>query len=313
LDSVGQKSKRTSLQKESLDTRTVNNDRIVLVDGNYLAYFIRHSNLMNLSYSSAQTGVIFGFLRHLLVLATSLNTTKIAIAFDSKRSVRKMVYKEYKATRSYYKTDLDKEIDRMMWEQVEDLQDLLPSIGFVDVYKVPGYEADDIAGVFALRKLDNGAELVIVSEDSDLFQLLKEDVSLYSLRKKSFFRKGDFEKKYDIEPKYWDMVKAIGGCSVDNVKGIEGIGEKRAIAYLNGKLVGSMKERIKKSQDIINRNINLVKLPHVGIVDHITTIPTDEVKEVRLEVGEFENLCKTLGFYTFLKDDNYSRWIRVFG
>jgi len=142
-------------------------------------------------------------------------------------------------------------------------------IGFRNVFVQKGYESDDIIASICCQKnksIDN--EFVIISSDKDLYQCISPSVSFYNPQTSKILTFQGFKKKYGIESYEWGNVKSLAGCTTDNVKGIEGIGEIRAIQFLNGNLNPKSKamQNIKNpdSDEILFRNQKLVILPFEG-------------------------------------------------
>lgn len=245
----------------------------LILDCNYLCHRAKHST-GGLKYREKPTGVIFGFLMNLPVLQDLFNTSHIAFCWDSKTNKRLEIYPDYKAKRNVknltaeeekYESDFRKQMKKLR-------RQYLRTIGFKNVFCKQGFEADDvIASIcwWSIRDVDGGkgAEAVIVSSDYDLYQLIRPGVSMYNPATGKRMTLQKFKKKYGIHPTRWAQVKAIAGCPGDNVKGVEGVGEKTALKYIIGKLdLGSKayeKIESKKGKLIRQRNMKLVGLPYV--------------------------------------------------
>ena len=265
----------------------------IIIDSNGICHREAHA-IGNLSFDERKTGVIFGFLREVLKLSKLYSTSNFIFCWDSRTSLRKKIYPEYKSKRKELEP-----LDDSVYTQFELLKTkVLPSIGFKNIFYAEGYESDDLIAQIVYDYPD--MHFILASSDSDLYQLLFSNVSIYNLHSKKEFTQKDFEKKYGLSFDSWADVKSIAGCTSDNIKGIVGVGEKTAIEYLKGNLKSSSKvfERITSEEGmyIKNRNWKLVCLPFKG------TPNVDLVDEEVLSLLGFMTVCKKYGFASLLKD-----------
>lgn len=136
------------------------------------------------------------------------------------------------------------------------------------VFGTPGFEADDHAGRVA-RDLPPGHALTIVSRDRDLLQLLRPRVSLLDPCTGRLHTYKAFRAEWlDLHPVRWAEVKAIAGCSSDEVPGVWGVGEKTAARYLADALGPTHAARAKIETFLgtpeYSRNLELCRLPFPG-------------------------------------------------
>lgn len=247
------------------------NRKYLLLDCNYLCHRAKHST-GSLSYDGDATGVIYGFLKSLSGYQDLFNTSNFVFCWDSNTSKRKEIYPEYKANRKNREyTDEEIEFDRAFRKQMKKLRTTyLPMIGFKNVFIQHGYESDDILASIALNISDKD-EAVIITSDKDLYQCIRYNVSVHNPQTFKILTLQGFKKQYRITPGEWAAVKAIAGCTTDDVKGIKGVGEKTAIKYLRG-LKGVPYKSNKNllaidsiaGKNIVVRNFLLVKLPMKG-------------------------------------------------
>ena len=280
----------------------------LIIDCNNLAYSSFYI-FKNLNYLEKKTGVIFGFIQQILSLAKKFESTNFVFCWDSKKSYRKLIYPEYKANRRKELSNEEKADLKLAYNQFAELREkILLEMGFNNVFMQTGYEADDL---IAKVVLDNqNKKNIIVSTDQDLYQLLQYSVLIHNIRTKKIFLWKDFANKYNAAPNLWVRVKAIAGCSTDNVIGVKGVGEMTAIKYLQDKLQeGKIKSRIKsqEGQAIIKRNIELVVLPFQGRKKlRIDFQKNDLSKEKFIEV------FMQYGFSSLLKKEVVENWSKVF-
>lgn len=278
---------------------------LLVIDCNYVAYVCAFALSRGMTYRGGRTEVVFGFLKQLFSLCENFEATQIAFCWDSRQSKRREIYPEYKSNRRKDSTEEEQEARALVYAQFEDLKkEILPFLGFSNVFEISGYEADDLIAALVQRNLYEAGQTMVISSDADLYQLLDE-CSLYSITKHQTTSLDVFQRHYGIGPLQWIMVKAIAGCGTDNVKGIVGIGEKKAIDYLTGKLNhGKMFLKIKESEDIIYRNLSLVELPFAGT-------PTPNIRRNSLMVENFHVVAKTYGMDSLLEKKNLIRWEKI--
>ena len=146
--------------------------------------------------------------------------------------------------------------------------------------------------------------------DHDMYQLLTNNVCIMNAKTNNYYTITDFEREFSIEPKMWKRVKAIGGCTSDNVKGVEipkadpskkqmHVAEKGALNYLTGKMKSTTKAfkaiESRAGKDIINRNKALVILPFKGT-------PEFNIRPDHLKLKGFTDICKKYNFKSILSD-----------
>lgn len=233
----------------------------ILVDANNLAFRSFYA-MRDLSVDGVGTAVAYGIFREVLKIKQDLNAKGVAFCFDVGESKRKLILPEYKSSRK----DVSKSQKKLIQEcrkQIDVLRTKhLPNIGFKNVFWQEGHEADDI--IASIVGYNEGSRFVILSSDSDLYQLLaNKRVSIYNLNSKIIITKKYFERDKGIDPSLWCEVKALAGCKTDDVPGIEGIGEKTAIQFLCGNLTKGKKfEAIVDNNDMWRCNLPIVTLPY---------------------------------------------------
>jgi len=265
--------------------------------------------MKGLSYKDKQTGVIFGFLKRLLSFGVQFKPDAVVFAWDSKSSIRKKEYPDYKANRK--KSDLseeEKELLDVSFAQFDELREgVLPRIGFRNVFMWEGYEADDIIANVVKERFRFEKEMVVVTTDDDLYQLL-DLCSLWDPYKKRLYTRADFIKEWGIDPIEWSMVKCLAGCSSDNVRGISGVGYKTAAKYLRKEL--SSNSKVYKKIESEKSKFCEVNFPLVHLPKKVKTFP---IFNDSFNIDEFEQVCEAYGFYSFLKKDVLKKWAKCFG
>ncbi len=273
---------------------------LIIIDSNYVAYAQKFALSSGLTYRGGRTEIIFGFLKTVFNMSRKFETERFIFCWDSKDSLRKELYPEYKANRRQNLTEEEEESNRIAHVQFNKLKTILPQMGFANVFEEKGYESDDI---IASLVTDSKERIVVVSSDKDLYQLLNW-CALCDV-KGSVYTKDMFVREYRINPSGWRKVKSIAGCSTDNIKGASGVGEKTAIKYLKRELKETSKayEKIKTyDSSLTNR---LVSLPFEGCPDFKARVTKDT-----LTPDKFRNVFKEYGFNSLL--ESLDKWEQLF-
>jgi 5'-3' exonuclease len=290
-------------------------ERVILVDCNHVGHASAFTH-GKLEHNSMRTGVIYGFLDRIISIHSQLKADKFIFCWDSKKSVRRDMYPPYKANRRSPKvvdgvTDEEAEEDKKQARLQFDMlrRVVLPNMGFRNVWVQAGYEADDLIAMAVNLLFADGYMPVIVSSDKDLYQLLSV-AQMYKPNSNSVYTAEDLMQETGATPgEVWRM-KAIAGCSTDNVAGIKGVGEPTALKYIHGELKPSAKtvQRIESpdGEAVIIRNRALVKLPLDG------TKCTNMVPDI-FWPRNFRSMCKEFGFKSFLHGYKQEMWASLLG
>jgi len=204
--------------------------KLVVIDGKSVFYRGYYA-MPNLSTrDGTPTGGVFGFATMALEVIKRLKPDYVAVAWDkSKTNIRRRVelYPQYKAGRKPAPADF--------YEQIPVLHELLKAFGW-PLYEFDDYEADDIMGTLALQGADAGLDVLLVTSDLDMLQLVNEHVHVYALKQGlsniELYNPETFEQKYGISVHQFLDLKSLKGDSSDNIPGVPGIGEKTAIQLL---------------------------------------------------------------------------------
>lgn len=267
--------------------------KLILLDVHGLAYRSLYT-LGDLSIEDIGTGVIFGIMSTLLHLGKKFKSNDFVFCFDSKKSIRREMYPEYKMKRSQDLSDEDRYKRKEMFFQLNLFrQKYLPQMGFKNIFLQEGYEADDLMAKICAEYVD---DIVMVTSDEDMYQCLYPHVKMYKPSKNELMDTNQFSNKYGIPFWKWPWVKAYAGCSTDNVQGIAGVGEKTAIKFINNKLNPTTKTHanISSPEGLITyeRNIPLVQLPLKGT-------ESCKIEHNVLSPSGFISMCKELEFDSF--------------
>ncbi|SFI08108.1 DNA polymerase I [Halpernia frigidisoli] len=204
------------------------------------------------------TSAIFGFTNSLIELIRREKPGHLAVVFDvGEATVRTADFAEYKANRSET-PDAIKVAIPYIHKILEAMH--IPSLG------VAGYEADDVIGTIACKAEKLGYQVFMVTPDKDFAQLVTENIKIYkpSMKGSEIEILGieEVKAKFEVEdPKQVIDFLAMMGDAVDNIPGLEGVGEKTAKKFLKeygsienllantSQLTGKIKEKIENSAE----------------------------------------------------------------
>ncbi|MEJ0036399.1 MAG: 5'-3' exonuclease H3TH domain-containing protein [Gammaproteobacteria bacterium] len=168
---------------------------------------------------------LFGFARMLGDLIERARPKYMAVAFDQSltTSFRNVIYPAYKAHRDSPPADLVMQMDRC--------RELCRLLG-VASYSSPEYEADDIIGTLLHSMRREGVRATVITRDKDLAQLIGEGDVYWDFGGREPFGYHDIEGRFGVVPERMADFLALMGDSVDNIKGVPGIGAKTAAALM---------------------------------------------------------------------------------
>ena len=197
---------------------------LVLVDGSSYLYRAFHA-LPPLTNSSGQaTGAIKGVVSMLRRLCQDYPSSTVAVIFDAKgKTFRDELYREYKANRPPMPAELR--------EQVDPLNSIVEAMG-LPLLIIPGVEADDVIGTLAKQASAIGKPVLISTGDKDMAQLVDQNITLVNTMTNTMLDEAGVLKKFGIPPGLIIDFLALMGDKVDNIPGVQGVGEKTALALL---------------------------------------------------------------------------------
>jgi len=247
--------------------------KLLLIDGHYYVYRSFFA-IQNLSNSRGEpTNAIFGFTKTLRLMVKHLQPELGAVFWDEGLPQRRVELQPgYKETR--------KEMPSPMIPQLDFIQKLTPLLGFTNV-SLPNTEADDLMGCYAIAACQRQIEVVLATNDKDLFQLVGPCVKVYTTAKADlaspkdpFALLGETEvtQKWGVPPNLIGDVLAISGDTVDNIPGV-GIGRKVAaqlvrdhggldalLAKLDAVKSLKTREKLRNGREQIQQNRKMVEL-----------------------------------------------------
>ncbi|MBI4827443.1 MAG: DNA polymerase I [Nitrospinae bacterium] len=198
---------------------------LYLIDGAgyyYRAYFAIRQYLSN--SKGTPTNAIYGFALMLNKILGDLQPTHAVMVFDSKeKTFRHEMYEDYKAHRPEMPPDLAEQIPWI---------DRLVAARNLPALRLAGYEADDLIGTLAHRAVKEGFDVVIVTSDKDMMQLVGPGVRIFDSMKDRWIGPEEVRERFGAPPEKVVDVLGLMGDTSDNIPGVPGVGEKTAIALV---------------------------------------------------------------------------------
>lgn len=201
---------------------------VILVDGSsylYRAFFASQQADLR-TPSGFPTGAIRVVTSMLRSLLKQYPHSPVTVVFDAKgKTFRDELYADYKSHRPPMPDDL-----RL---QVEPIHAIIRAMG-IELLVEEGVEADDVIGTLAREATERQREVIISTGDKDMAQLVSPHVSLINTMTDSFLDEAGVQEKFGVPPHLVIDLLALQGDKVDNIPGVPGVGEKTALALLQG-------------------------------------------------------------------------------
>lgn len=205
---------------------------LVLVDGSSYLYRAFHAFPPLTNRNGEPTGAMYGVLNMLRSLVNQIEPSHIAVVFDAKgKTFRDELFEQYKSHRPPMPEDLR--------PQIQPLHTIIRALG-IPLISIEGVEADDVIGTLAVQAAKDGKDVLISTGDKDMAQLVNDHIMLINTMNNTVLDRQGVIEKYGIPPELIIDYLALRGDSSDNIPGVKGVGEKTAIALLQG--IGSLNE-----------------------------------------------------------------------
>ncbi|WP_299980311.1 DNA polymerase I [uncultured Pseudoteredinibacter sp.] len=231
---------------------------LVLVDGSSYLYRAFHA-LPPLTNSKGQdTGAVKGVINMLRRLQKDYEGSEVAVIFDAKgKTFRDDIYPEYKANRPPMPDELR--------TQIEPIHNIIRAMG-LPLIAIGGVEADDVIGTLAQQATEAGIDVVVSTGDKDMAQLVNKHVTLVNTMTETVMDIAGVETKFGLPPELIIDYLALMGDKVDNIPGVPGVGEKTALALLQG--LGSLDDIYGRLDDIAELGFRGSKTMKQKLIDN---------------------------------------------
>ena len=218
--------------------RHLSKETLFLIDGSGFIFRAYHALPPLTSPDGTPVGAVLGFTNMLVKILTDMDAHYLAVIFDAGRQTfRNDLYPDYKANRRETPEDLI--------PQFPLIRQACTAFG-VPLFETAGFEADDIIASYVALEKDR--EIIIVSSDKDLMQLVSDRVKLYDPIKNKVIDKAGVREKFEVGPEQVVDVQALAGDSSDNIPGVPGIGIKTASALIQE--FGTLEDLLNKAHTI---------------------------------------------------------------
>ena len=290
--------------------------RAVLLDVSAIMYRAYFAN-MNFRTKNEPTGAVYGFINTLLSIIKEFNPDYMAAAFDVKRSSLKRteIYGDYKSNRQSTPEDLVAQIPR--------IEEVLDAFN-INRYRIESYEADDVLGSLAKKIAKDDLEVIIVTGDKDLSQLVEKNITI------ALLGKGTEGEKFGMLRTAEDVVNYLGvvpekipdlfgliGDKSDGIPGVTKIGEKKALAIFSK--YDSLEKIYENIDDLKNiegigpsliknlineKDIAFLSRELAKIFTNLDINVEEENLKYSMDKEKLYELCKILEFKMFIKKLN---------
>ena len=214
--------------------------KVCLIDGSGYIFRAFYALPPLNTQDGTPVNAVLGFMNMFMRLTAKIKCDYCLVLFDAKRqNYRNEIFADYKGTR--------KEIPEELIPQFPIIHQAVEVLN-LNHLEMEGFEADDLIATYARKALEEGDEVVVVSADKDLMQLIRPGVEFYDSMKDKFFTPEDVKEKFGVYPDRVVDVQALAGDATDNVPGVPGIGLKTAAELVNQ--FGSLDEVLNHAGEI---------------------------------------------------------------
>ncbi|MGH2983493.1 MAG: DNA polymerase I [Solirubrobacterales bacterium] len=270
---------------------------LFLIDGNSLAYrafFALPESIA--THDGRPTNAIYGLASMFAKMLIDHDPAAVVVCWDAGWSGRELTYEPYKAER--------KPRPDLLKEQWPHLMPLTEAFGFTNI-KVDGYEADDVIASMTKRAREQGIEVMVVSGDRDVYQLVENGVRVMTTSRgvtdtKIYDRDGVVER-YGVPPELVTDLIGLKGDTSDNIPGVPGIGDKTAAQLLQE--YGSLEEVLanvdkisgaKRKENLTNHaeDARISKQLATAVTDIDVELDLDELISARMDRSRLREVAR---------------------
>ena len=277
-------------------------DPIILVDGTSYLYRAYHA-LPPLTTSKNQpTGAIKGVISMIKKVLIDHPDSPLAVVFDAKgKTFRHDMYSEYKANRPPMPEDLV--------QQIEPIHRIISLMG-IKLIMIPGVEADDVIGTLAEQARQKKLNTVISTGDKDMTQLVCDNVSVVNTMSGELLDQNGVMNKFGVGPELITDYLALIGDKSDNVPGVDKVGPKTAVKWLNEyKNIEGIKKNAESIGGKVGENLRS-SIETLDLAHELVKIKTDVPLEMTIEdlavsesdAEQLSEVYKELEFNSWLQE-----------
>ena len=279
--------------------------RLYLIDGSGYIFRAFHALPPMTRPDGTPVNAVYGFANMLMKLMDDLRDASveesIAVVFDTKRhTFRSEIYKEYKAHRPEPPDELK--------PQFAIIRDAVRAFN-VCCLEMEGFEADDLIATYAKVAQDANIDVVVISADKDMMQLIRPGVTMIDPMKNRTIGPEQVMEKFGVLPEKVIDVQALAGDSSDNVPGVPGIGVKTAAELITQygdletllKNAGEIKQPKRRENLVNNAELARISKQLVTLRDDVEiSVPLEKLKWVEPDLDTLLNFIPAQGFKSLL-------------
>jgi len=220
--------------------------KLFLIDAHALCYraFFAIQNLRT-SYGQP-TNAVFGFINTLKKILKDFKPDYMAACFDvGKKTHRQVKFAEYKIHRPSMPDELI--------SQIPLIKELILAYN-IPVFELEGFEADDVIATIAKKIGSKDVEVIIVSGDKDMLQLVQGNIKMFDYRKEEIVDAKGVKERYGFEPKHIVDFIGLAGDKTDNIPGVDGVGKVTATSLIQD--YGSLEQILKNVDKIKSQKLS---------------------------------------------------------
>jgi DNA polymerase-1 len=277
--------------------------RVHLIDGSSYIYRAFYAIRELKTSQGVPTNAAYGFSTMLLKVLRDMNPEFLAVVVDARGpTFRHLAYEHYKANRP--------EMPETLRPQIPWIHEIVKALG-IPLLEKQGFEADDVMGSLVRILSAQGAEVVLISGDKDLLQLIRPGVIMMDTLHERVFDREAVLARYGVEPSLLPDLFGLMGDSSDNIPGVPGIGEKRAKEILQR--FGSLEAVLSRLEEVSPARTReaLSRFRDQALLSkRLATIDTSLELEICLEdlrhgppdVEKLRGIFKSLEFHRLLQE-----------
>ena len=272
-------------------------EKVYIIDASPIFYKAFFAIPMLNSKNGVPTNAAYGYTNSLISLLKKHNPKYIAACFDRQSKFRKELYSDYKSER--------KPMNNNLSVQIPIVKQITEALG-ISVWEKEGYEADDIIGMIAHFSETLGHEVVVVSPDKDMCQLVNDKVKVMGA-KNEIFDMAKVKEKFGVEASQIVDFIALSGDTIDGIPGVPGIGKGTAhkllaqygsleniYANIAGVKPAGLNKKLTEGKEIAEICKQLATIVKDPTPIKLTSI--DQIEKMFADQEQLLNLCDALNF-----------------
>ena len=281
---------------------------LILVDGSSYLYRAFHALPPLTNSKGKPTGAVKGVINMMRRLQKDYPESTHVVVFDAKgKTFRDERYSDYKANRPPMPDDL-----RL---QIEPIHQIIQAMG-MPMLVIEGVEADDVIGTLALQATAAQQPVVISTGDKDIAQMVNEHIVMENTMTNTVLDRAGVIEKFGIPPELIIDYLALLGDKSDNIPGVPGVGEKTALALLQG--IGGLDDIYARLDEVAGLAFRGAKTMGPKLEEHrelaylsykLATIKTDVAMDLALDElhnGDSDDSA----LLALFKDMEFKTWIK---